>query len=66
MAKAAKIQTPRRNGIAGSLSNACFRKRVEKPKKGRGSYSRKGKSAYAYAQAAKPNPPRPFHLRDRP
>lgn len=49
MAKAARIEAPRRNGIAGALSNACFRKRVEKPKKGRGSYSRKGKSAYAYA-----------------
>ena len=49
MAKTAKIEAPRRNGIAGSLSNACFRKRIENPKKGRGSYSRKGKSAYAYA-----------------
>jgi len=49
MAKAAKIQAPRRNGIAGALSNPCFRKQVMKPKKGRGSYSRKSKPAYAYA-----------------
>ncbi len=32
-----------RNPMAGALANACFRKRVVKPAKGKGSFSRKAK-----------------------
>ena len=38
------MQNIRRNGIAGSLANPAFRQRKVRPRKGRGSYSRKGRS----------------------
>jgi stalled ribosome alternative rescue factor ArfA len=37
---------PKRNGIASTLALPCFRQRKVKPRKGKGSYTRKGRKKF--------------------
>lgn len=37
---------PKRNGIASTLALPCFRQRKVKPRKGKGSYTRKGRTKF--------------------